>query len=104
MCSSDLTWSEAQAYAQTLTLGGADDWRLPTIAELQSLNDESRRDPSIDTRAFPGAQATRYWSETTLFSRDPSRAWFLEFRAGIASYDTKTVAHAVRCVRRALTR
>jgi hypothetical protein len=35
------TWEQAIAYAEGLTIGGATDWRLPNIKELQSLNNES---------------------------------------------------------------
>ena len=33
------TYSESLAYAQTLVLGGYDDWRVPTVKELYSLID-----------------------------------------------------------------
>ncbi|MDA3971697.1 MAG: DUF1566 domain-containing protein [Desulfobulbaceae bacterium] len=32
------TYKEAQAFVEQLTLGGYDDWRLPTIYELYDLN------------------------------------------------------------------
>lgn len=32
------SFKEAQAFAENLTLGGYDDWRLPTIYELYDLN------------------------------------------------------------------
>jgi len=31
------TWEEAQNYAHNLSLGGYDDWRLPTIEELSKI-------------------------------------------------------------------
>lgn len=37
-----MTWQEALAYAENLTLGGHSDWRLPTAKELHSLVDYSR--------------------------------------------------------------
>ncbi|MFC1850976.1 DUF1566 domain-containing protein [candidate division CSSED10-310 bacterium] len=33
----DLTWLEAQEYCQSFSLAGFDDWRLPTIQELEGL-------------------------------------------------------------------
>lgn len=32
-------WSEAEEFCDTLVLGGFDDWRLPLLAELESLYD-----------------------------------------------------------------
>lgn len=32
------TYKEAQAFVEQLTLGGYDDWRLPTVYELYDLN------------------------------------------------------------------
>ena len=95
----DMTWEDGLAYARALDLGGHKDWRLPNIKELQSLNDETRANPSINREAFPGAQATEYWSSTTLFGRDSGRAWIIDFRLGIGSYTDKTAVRRVRCVR-----
>jgi hypothetical protein len=94
-----MTWEEALKYAENLVLVGKSDWRLPNIKELQSLNDETFINPSIDRAYFPGATAARYWSSTTLFGNQPTRAWFMDFQSGIASYDDKTLARQVRCVR-----
>lgn len=33
----DVLWSDAVGYCQTLSLGGSADWRLPTIAEFQTV-------------------------------------------------------------------
>jgi hypothetical protein len=35
----DITWPEAVEYCAALSLGGHDDWRLPTLAELERLHD-----------------------------------------------------------------
>jgi Protein of unknown function (DUF1566)/EF hand len=37
-----MNWQEALAYAENLTRGGYDDWRLPSAKELQSIVDYSR--------------------------------------------------------------
>ena len=44
--SDKVSWADAQTGAESLTLGGYADWRLPTIKELYSLIDFSGTDPS----------------------------------------------------------
>ncbi len=93
-----LTWDQAADYVKSLRLAGHNDWRLPAIREIRSLNDESRVRPSIDTRAFPGVGPDLYWSSTTQFRR-PANAWTVDFTFGIVSYNGKDEALRVRAVR-----
>jgi len=97
------TWEEALKYAEALSLGGRDDWRLPNIKELQSLNDEHRTRPSIDATYFPGATPSEYWSSTTLANHS-TRAWTMDFNFGIGSYKEKTEKLRVRAVRGGIAR
>jgi hypothetical protein len=59
------SWQTAMDYAETLSLSGFSDWRLPDINELQSLVDYSRWNPAIDTSIFPGIVWPYYWTSTT---------------------------------------
>lgn len=45
-------WEEALAYAESLELGGYDDWRLPNAKELQSIVDYTRSPQSTGTPAI----------------------------------------------------
>jgi hypothetical protein len=54
------TW--AQASSRCVALGAG--WRLPSIWELETIVDEGKQNPAIDTTAFPGAQKLLYWSAT----------------------------------------
>ena len=96
-----LTWEQALTYAEGLTLAGASDWRLPNIKELESLNDESATNPSVNSTYFSAIGVKNYWSSTTLLP-NPSNltsAWYWNTQFGITTYDTKTNTNYVICVR-----
>ena len=96
-----LTWEQALSYAEGLTLAGVSDWRLPNIKELQSLNDESVVNPSVNTAYLSAIGVKNYWSSTTLLP-NPSNltsAWYWNTQFGITTYDIKTNTNYVICVR-----
>jgi hypothetical protein len=93
-----LTWENALIYADTLTSGGFTDWRLPNIKELQSINDETMINPSINTSYFSNLNINKYWASTSL-PNQTTKAWYLDTHYGITTYDVKTAKHPVICVR-----
>ena len=73
-----LNWEDALQYAESSTLGGYSDWRLPNAKELQSLVDYSRSPETSDSAAINPIFHTSsikneagekdypyYWSSTT---------------------------------------
>lgn len=50
--SQTMPWSQASSYCESLTTGGYDDWRMPTLKELWSIRDFSTGWPWIDTDYF----------------------------------------------------
>jgi len=62
-----VAWTAAPAGANTLTLCGFSDWRLPNINELESLVNSGVADSSIylNTQGFSGVQPTVYWSSSS---------------------------------------
>ena len=64
------TWTEALAYGDGLTLGGASDWRLPNAKELHSIVDYTRT-PAIDPRFTLSDKAAYLWSSTTHLEAPP---------------------------------
>jgi ribonuclease BN (tRNA processing enzyme) len=69
-----MDWKDALAYAENLTLAGEDDWRLPSVKELQSIVDYSRapdarnksmRGPAIDPIFKLTTDESWCWSSTT---------------------------------------
>lgn len=93
-----LTWENALNYADTFSIAGINDWRLPNIKEIQSINDESRINPSVNTTYFQNIGVGRFWSSTTL-PNQTSKAWYLDTHFGITTYQTKTSRLNVLLVR-----
>ncbi|NMC70187.1 MAG: DUF1566 domain-containing protein [Myxococcales bacterium] len=90
-----IRWAGALARCEELVLGGADDWRLPNVAELRSL---VRVDLAGVKTSFPGAPADCFWSSTTN-AGDPSAGWVVSFASGHVFPVSKTTTFSVRCVR-----
>jgi len=92
------TWADAISYCGNLDLPvGTTDWRLPSIEELESIEDLGRTDPAINP-IFTSTNSSNYWSSTTDAS-DTSYAWDVYFGDGYDLWGDKTYAGFVRCVR-----
>jgi hypothetical protein len=79
---------------------GICDWRLPTLAELQTILSEPfpcTTSPCIDG-VFGPTVVHDYWSSTTL-ADNPTYAWGVFFGTGEVSYGVKTLHNSVRAVR-----
>jgi hypothetical protein len=92
-----MTWGDALSYCEGLSLGGNSDWRLPNVRELESLTDDERYNPAIDTSFFPNTYASRYWASTTL-AGNPDITWYVNFGDDSIYDGSKGDVH-VRCVR-----
>jgi hypothetical protein len=93
-----ITWEEALSYAESANALGYEDWRLPNIKELQSLNDEQLINPSVDPIYFPDFGNQKFWSSTSLPNQSV-QAWFFETHFGITSHANKTGKNKVLLVR-----
>jgi Protein of unknown function (DUF1566)/Secretion system C-terminal sorting domain len=93
-----LTWENAIAYAEGLSLATATDWRLPNIKELRSLNDESLSNPSVNTAVFNSIGVKNYWSSTTV-QNQTANAWFWNTQFGITTFGLKSSTNYVICVK-----
>jgi len=98
----DVTWQQALRYCDVLELGGHDDWRMPSIREMQSIVDDTRSAPALDPVFDSGRTATGfYWTGTTA-SWLASGAWVVgPYYGATPSANAKSmqINYIVRCVR-----
>jgi hypothetical protein len=81
----ELNWEDAMMYCQLLIIGGKEDWRLPTITELNYIYN-SEND-------FVGAY---YWSST---ENKGNYAWVQNLSYGNQYVNPKSYSGYVRPVR-----
>ncbi|MBY6032155.1 DUF1566 domain-containing protein [Marinobacter daepoensis] len=57
-------------------------WRLPAIEELRELIDYTKRQPAIDTDAFPDTESDWYWTSTPVAGYEDAARWVVDFGDG----------------------
>ncbi len=93
------THAKAEQACKALRVGGFDDWRLPTRAELLTLVDDTRHAPAIDINAFPSCKSDWYWT-STIAAWSSDYAWIVTFSYGYAYYYRRDYNYGlVRAVR-----
>lgn len=92
------TWSEASTLCDQLDAGGYDDWRLPSLEELLSMDDMGRYPKTFDPAFFDFPNGD-YMTWSASPAPAAGKAVRLTFYNGEAVTEAETVRHPVRCVR-----
>lgn len=94
----NLVWAEAITWSNALANGAcglsdsstAGQWRLPNVAELESLVDSGQFSPALPVgHPFTGVQSYYYWSSSS-YTFSPSNAWIVNVTGGYVIYSDKT--------------
>lgn len=75
------------------------DWRLPTLQELNSLVEKNCFEPAINSEIFPNTPHTGFWTSTEE-SNYSHGAWLVYFRHGSQYMGNKEFEWALRAVRK----
>ena len=92
------TWIDAIRYCVGKTVGGTIGWRLPSMAEIKSLQDPSLVPPFVPAGVFIDVQSNTYWSVSTPATA-PIGVSYVHFVNDRVSADNKSHAFPAWCVR-----
>ncbi len=88
----EMTIENATLYCDTLTLGGYNDWRLPTAHEAFSILNHQNANPALNTTAFT-ITAAEYWWTVDRQANDSSKVWVTNAGGGIGNHPkTETIS------------
>lgn len=88
-------WNVLVEVSRTEALCGFNDWRVPTVKELENLRFLKRSRPGLDRNFFSGAVSQLYWTatpdarSTTRFPEEPMQAWSVDFGEGTVQQTTE---------------
>ncbi len=93
------TYNYEQAKALTANFAGQSDWRLPNIAELETLVERDNYSPAINNTIFPNTIFDNYFWSSSLYASYDVMAWMMSFNYGKIYMGNKTISLPVRLVR-----
>lgn len=92
-------WRQAREDCLERTVGGTKGWRLPSVVELNSVQDPSLAAPFVPATVFTGVLPLSYWSESSYLGA-PGFTWVVSFQVnGVAPVDPGRTDFQVWCVR-----
>ncbi len=93
------TYTYDQAVALTGTFAGHSDWRLPNIAELQTIVERENYNPANNTAMFPNTPTSNsFWSSSPIVG-STSDVWDVTFYDGSLFFNGRGGSLSVRLVR-----
>jgi hypothetical protein len=87
---------DTEEYCKNSEVGGYKDWRMPTVEELESIIDRTKRNPAINP--LFKCESASYWS-SSIYANGTAVAWYVNFSVGNVSYNGRYGAYYVRPVR-----
>jgi len=93
-----VTYKEATNYCQYLKIEEYENFRLPTMSELQTLIDYKNYKPAI-LNGFKYVESTTYWTTTPFADADDER-WTVDFEKGSRSVKAVYYDRHFRCVQK----
>ncbi|WP_324172832.1 DUF1566 domain-containing protein [Sulfurimonas sp.] len=91
-----ITYYQSQEYCSKLVIGKYNNFRMPTLRELQSIVDYKKFDPAIK-KGFDYVSNEYYWS-TTPFADDNKIVWLINFKKGERTVKDMHYDRHIRCV------
>lgn len=86
------TFAAALAYADSLSLAGYGNWRLPLPQEMVSIFNHQKNNPAMDVVFFPSTGA-EYWWTSVRQTGDTSKVWCGNSGGGIGNHlKTETIS------------
>ncbi len=91
-----ITYYQAVDYCNDLVIGKYNNFRVPTMDELQTIIDYNNYDPAI-LKGFDYVSNEAYWT-TTPFADDKKIVWLIHFKKGARTVKDKHYDRYIRCV------
>lgn len=88
------SWDDARAYCASLGPG----WRAPSLTETQTIIDDAKEFPAVDTDVFPGTPAESFWTGSAK-ADGSGAAWYVDVFYGASDSDVTARLFRIRCVR-----
>ena len=91
-------WKGALSFCSALRLAGHDDWRLPTVKELETVVGASPRNMDMK-KGFKNVGGSGYYWSSSADESNEAFAWMMNFKRGYEYINYKTYERHIRCVR-----